>query len=91
MAYSTKGSNLAGDFRTPIKVSLSFASKILSTISHLAAFIISDDIGFHVFLRCLEGTINLREKEKQILDDILGPEKYDARIRPSAKNGTGDY
>lgn len=34
--------------------------------------------------------INLREKEKQILDKILGPAHYDRRIRPSAVNGTGD-
>ncbi|XP_063832524.1 glutamate-gated chloride channel isoform X7 [Ostrinia nubilalis] len=32
--------------------------------------------------------INFREKEKQILDQILGPGRYDARIRPSGINGT---
>ncbi|XP_030025941.1 glutamate-gated chloride channel isoform X4 [Manduca sexta] len=36
------------------------------------------------------GKINFREKEKQILDQILGPGRYDARIRPSGINGTGD-
>ncbi|KOB74919.1 Glutamate gated chloride channel, partial [Operophtera brumata] len=36
------------------------------------------------------GKINFREKEKQILDQILGPGRYDARIRPSGLNGTGD-
>nr|AGW27407.1 glutamate gated chloride channel exon 3delta variant [Bombyx mori] len=35
------------------------------------------------------GKINFREKEKQILDQILGPGRYDARIRPSGINGTG--
>ncbi|XP_023317680.1 glutamate-gated chloride channel isoform X3 [Trichogramma pretiosum] len=32
--------------------------------------------------------MNFREKEKQVLDDILGPSSYDARIRPSGENGT---
>ncbi|XP_031836866.1 glycine receptor alpha 1 isoform X1 [Nomia melanderi] len=29
-----------------------------------------------------------REKEKQVLDNILGPGRYDARIRPSGENET---
>lgn len=33
--------------------------------------------------------INFREKEKKVLDQILGQGKYDARIRPSGINGTG--
>ncbi|XP_037922281.1 glutamate-gated chloride channel isoform X7 [Hermetia illucens] len=32
--------------------------------------------------------INFREKEKKVLDQILGTNKYDARIRPSGVNGT---
>nr|AFI09244.1 glutamate-gated chloride channel [Laodelphax striatellus] len=32
--------------------------------------------------------INYREKEKQVLDQILGPSSYDARIRPSGVNQT---
>ncbi|XP_013098435.1 glutamate-gated chloride channel isoform X9 [Stomoxys calcitrans] len=32
--------------------------------------------------------INFREKEKKVLDQILGAGKYDARIRPSGLNGT---
>ncbi|KAI5705717.1 hypothetical protein M8J75_001167 [Diaphorina citri] len=32
--------------------------------------------------------INYREKEKEVLDQILGPSSYDARIRPSGENGT---
>ncbi|KAJ6635008.1 Glutamate-gated chloride channel, partial [Pseudolycoriella hygida] len=32
--------------------------------------------------------INFREKEKKVLDQILGQGKYDARIRPSGINGT---
>ncbi|KAL7039176.1 hypothetical protein ACKWTF_009826 [Chironomus riparius] len=32
--------------------------------------------------------VNFREKEKKILDQILGQGKYDARIRPSGINGT---
>ncbi|XP_055378133.1 glutamate-gated chloride channel isoform X5 [Condylostylus longicornis] len=34
--------------------------------------------------------INFREKEKKVLDQILGAGKYDARIRPSGINGTED-
>ncbi|XP_059477828.1 glutamate-gated chloride channel isoform X5 [Neocloeon triangulifer] len=34
------------------------------------------------------GKVNFREKEKQVLDQILGPGRYDARIRPSGVNGT---
>ncbi|XP_021920383.1 glutamate-gated chloride channel isoform X3 [Zootermopsis nevadensis] len=37
---------------------------------------------------CAQGTVNFREKEKQVLDQILGPGRYDARIRPSGINGT---
>ncbi|CAH1390685.1 unnamed protein product [Nezara viridula] len=37
---------------------------------------------------CLQPKINYREKEKQVLDQILGPASYDARIRPSGINGT---
>jgi len=34
-------------------------------------------------------TVNFRQKEKQILDTILGQGKYDRRIRPSGVNDTG--
>ncbi|XP_069688591.1 glutamate-gated chloride channel isoform X2 [Periplaneta americana] len=37
---------------------------------------------------CNQGKVNFREKEKQVLDQILGPGRYDARIRPSGINGT---
>jgi hypothetical protein len=40
--------------------------------------------------RCNQGKVNFREKEKQVLDQILGPGRYDARIRPSGINGTGE-
>lgn len=33
-------------------------------------------------------TVNFREKEKEVLDRILGPGRYDARIRPSGENAT---
>lgn len=33
--------------------------------------------------------VNYRHKEKEVLDQILGPGSYDARIRPSGVNGTG--
>lgn len=36
--------------------------------------------------------INFREKEKEVLDQILGNAgRYDARIRPSGVNGTGEF
>ncbi|XP_015584937.1 glutamate-gated chloride channel isoform X1 [Cephus cinctus] len=38
--------------------------------------------------RCAQAKVNFREKEKQVLDSILGPGRYDARIRPSGENGT---
>lgn len=37
---------------------------------------------------CTNVKINFREKEKEVLDQILGPGRYDARIRPSGMNGT---
>ena len=39
--------------------------------------------------RANNAKVNFREKEKKILDQILGAGKYDARIRPSGINGTG--
>jgi len=33
--------------------------------------------------------LNIREREKKILDEILGPTNYDRRIRPSGINSTG--
>ena len=37
-------------------------------------------------------TVNYREKEKEILDQILGPDRYDSRIRPSGlTNDTSKY
>ncbi|XP_049785961.1 glutamate-gated chloride channel isoform X4 [Schistocerca serialis cubense] len=41
-------------------------------------------------VRCTQQKMNFREKEKQVLDQILGPGRYDARIRPSGINGTAD-
>ncbi|XP_020294674.1 glutamate-gated chloride channel isoform X3 [Pseudomyrmex gracilis] len=39
--------------------------------------------------RCMQQPkVNFREREKQVLDNILGPGRYDARIRPSGENGT---
>ncbi len=38
-----------------------------------------------------EQNVNFREREKQILDKILGSQYYDRRIRPSGANGTGIY
>lgn len=41
--------------------------------------------------RANNARVNFREKEKKILDQILGQGKYDARIRPSGINGTGKF
>lgn len=41
--------------------------------------------------RANNAKINFREKEKKVLDQILGAGKYDARIRPSGINGTGEH
>ncbi|XP_011305255.1 glutamate-gated chloride channel isoform X5 [Fopius arisanus] len=38
--------------------------------------------------RCSLGKVDYRSKEKEVLDEILGEKKYDARIRPSGENGT---
>lgn len=43
------------------------------------------------FHRANNAKINFREKEKKVLDQILGQGKYDARIRPSGINGTGKW
>lgn len=44
---------------------------------------------FHFNFSANNAKINFREKEKKVLDQILGQGKYDARIRPSGINGTG--
>ena len=43
---------------------------------------------FVFFYRSRIEKINYRQKEKQVLDSILG-KGYDKRIRPSGKNDTG--
>ena len=45
---------------------------------------------YALYCRCANSKMNFREKEKQVLDHILGPGSYDARIRPSGENGTGN-
>lgn len=47
----------------------------------------NDSLSF--FTSANNAKINFREKEKKVLDQILGQGKYDARIRPSGINGTG--
>lgn len=46
-------------------------------------------MGYIFDFRC-SNKVNYREKEKEVLDQILGPGRYDARIRPSGVNGTGE-
>lgn len=50
----------------------------------------SHEVTLKIFYLCSYSKINFREKEKEILDQILGPGRYDARIRPSGVNGTGE-
>lgn len=53
---------------------------------------ISNDGWIYMRSRCTNVKINFREKEKEVLDQILGnPGRYDARIRPSGVNGTGEF
>jgi len=59
--------------------------KITKLISRLTALLSL------LLRRCTQAKVNFREKEKQVLDNILGPGRYDARIRPSGENGTGEY
>ena len=42
----------------------------------------------HMFFRSRLQKVNYRQKEKQVLDSILG-KGYDQRIRPSGRNDTG--
>ena len=38
------------------------------------------------------GDLNFREKEKEILDHVLGPDRYDSRIRPAGMhNDTSEF
>ncbi|KAK4878255.1 hypothetical protein RN001_010761 [Aquatica leii] len=49
--------------------------------------------GLCLFVACLvlKGScLGVREREKEILDRILGPDKYDPRLRPPAGNATSD-
>ncbi|KAF7268527.1 hypothetical protein GWI33_018401 [Rhynchophorus ferrugineus] len=52
------------------------------------AFVIFLPAFYFTTCLCLNPKINFREKEKEVLDQILGPGRYDARIRPSGVNGT---
>ncbi|XP_045134988.1 glutamate-gated chloride channel-like isoform X2 [Portunus trituberculatus] len=40
-------------------------------------------------LLCSPVSANFREREKQIIDEIIGPANYDKRIRPAGANDTG--
>lgn len=48
------------------------------------------NIFYFLHNRANNANINFREREKKVLDQILGIGKYDARIRPSGINGTGE-
>ncbi|XP_049885664.1 glutamate-gated chloride channel isoform X4 [Pectinophora gossypiella] len=66
------------------------AGRMMASPKPSCALIILILLYYSPLSQCLNAKINFREKEKQILDQILGPGRYDARIRPSGINGTGD-
>lgn len=55
---------------------------------HISALLISLAADYCWSIGGGQQKMNYREKEKQVLDQILGPSSYDARIRPSGINGT---
>ena len=67
--------------------------KVVLLLLMLNNFVIVSHFYFIIRANGATGTaprkVNFREKEKQILDKILGPAHYDRRIRPSGINGTG--
>ncbi|KYM77836.1 Glutamate-gated chloride channel [Atta colombica] len=78
---------------------VAWSTTIIGVTSSAAASIKKLDFFFFIIpttslvhsSRCTQPKVNFREKEKQVLDNILGPGRYDARIRPSGENGTGEY
>ncbi|XP_049885665.1 glutamate-gated chloride channel isoform X5 [Pectinophora gossypiella] len=64
------------------------AGRMMASPKPSCALIILILLYYSPLSQCLNAKINFREKEKQILDQILGPGRYDARIRPSGINGT---
>lgn len=81
---------------TCLSLSLFFSLLFFPSFFHSFLWVFS--IFFLFFVRSLfplslasanNAKINFREKEKKVLDQILGQGKYDARIRPSGINGTG--
>lgn len=42
-----------------------------------------------IFVFFYRGKANFRQIEKKILDSIIGPGRYDSRIRPHGINNTG--
>lgn len=60
---------------------------------NLFVFKITNLVFVIIYIKCRANNprVNFREKEKKILDQILGQGKYDARIRPSGINGTGMF
>lgn len=59
--------------------------EICCSISYITAIIC---ILLQLCIGGCRAKVNYREKEKEVLDRILGPGIYDARIRPSGINGT---
>lgn len=59
--------------------------------SSLKWLLVLNSIEISFIFRANNAKINFREKEKKVLDQILGQGKYDARIRPSGINGTGKW
>lgn len=69
--------------------SISFQCTSKISVLYSANLDIKQEIYSKSIFSCANIKINFREKEKEVLDQILGPGRYDARIRPSGVNGTG--
>lgn len=76
--------------RTEVVLSLVLRLRLLCAVEHVLMVLIWCSLGLCIF-SANNANINFREKEKKVLDQILGAGKYDARIRPSGINGTGEW
>ncbi|XP_042884812.1 glutamate-gated chloride channel-like isoform X5 [Penaeus japonicus] len=70
---------IAGGGKMGVRQSLVLLLALLSTLCGVAVGNRSGEIS----------SANFRAREKQIIDEIIGPENYDKRIRPAGTNDTG--
>lgn len=76
-------------------IKLSFSKLSLSSITIIprcfSKISVQLPICFLKNLFCFSGKANFRQIEKKILDSIIGPGRYDSRIRPHGINNTGKF